>query len=190
MAVEVRQAQARNAGRGDPRRGGGLVAVLISPFLLAGCEEIGEPTIPDDVRIPAVAGVVEAVDHTAQSPTSYRLTGGREIDVELGSAEMSPDGPPETGDLVLLGSTPDDRRWLIRVRRDSDASDAPCFYANWLGRDAGDTSVDVVMNGVGFGVRLPKAVSFTSVDERDGTYAVWRARFCLDGEGQLLSYGW
>ena len=105
----------------------------------------------------------------------------------LALVKMSPDGPPETGDLVLLGSTPDDRRWLIRVRRDLDASDAPCFYANWLGRDAGDTSVDVVMNGVGFGVRLPKAVSFTSVDERDGTYAVWRATFCLDGEGQLLS---
>ena len=39
MAVEVRQAQARNAGRGDPRRGGGLVAVLIQPVPPCGLRE-------------------------------------------------------------------------------------------------------------------------------------------------------
>lgn len=188
--MSIRRAKARIAGTGGPHRPGRLLAVLISALFLVGCEEIGEPMIPDDVRTPTVAGVVEAVDPTTQSWTRYRLAGGREIDVELGPAEVSPGGPPAIGDLLLLSSTPDERSWLIHVPRDSAGSDAGCFYADWLGRDAGDASIDVVINGVAFGLRLPKAVGFTSVDNREGIYAVWRARFCLDGEGQLLSYGW
>ena len=171
-------------------RGAPLLAVLICASFLVGCEEIGEPAIPDDVRTPSIVGVVEAVDQMAPSQTRYRLMGGREVDVDLGQAEIAPDGPPETGDLLLFGSTPDERPWLIRLRGDRDGSDTNCFYTDWLGRAAGDAAVDVVINGVSFGLHLPKADSFTSVDNREGVYAVWRAKFCLDGDGQLLSYGW
>lgn len=189
MALKVRHV-ARNTSPRGVHWGPRLLAIMIGASFLVGCEEIGEPAIPDDVRTPSIVGVVEAIDQTTRSQTRFRLKGGREVDVDLGQAEMAPGGPPETGDLLMFGSTPEERPWLIRVRGDGYESDTGCFYTDWLGRAAGDASVDVVINGVPFGLRLPKAEPFASVDNRDGVYAVWRATFCLDADGRLLSYGW
>jgi len=162
------------------------------PFVMitvVACETIGPPTIPDDVRTPSLAAVVVETDDRPSSVRRYRLAGGQEVEVDLSNAELGPDGAPDKGDLLLMGSGPDQRTWLIPVPLDPYGSDPGCFFAPWLGRDATDPSIDLVMNGVPFALRLNKAAEFTSSDNRSGVYAVWRTHFCLDASGQLVSYG-
>lgn len=159
------------------RRAGIALALL----LVAGCGD--SINIPDNLRTPTVAGVVEESTQLPNGHTwAYRLADGQTLEIDYDQT-ASLLGGPQDGRLLLAGTDPDGRKWVAGIVGDQPARPAGCFLTRGQGR-ANDGWIETES-----GWRFPKAANF--VDARDqptDEFFSERGVFCLNDKGEVTSY--
>ena len=134
---------------------------------------------------PTTIGVVASVEPTTGRTYAYHLSSGMIFPIDLSAADiLLPDGGPGPGYLLLSGTEPSGRIWVAGFPP-YRAADVPpdCFQVVATGVGV-DNSIDLSI-----GVRLRKATSFDPGPISDERYNLDRASFCVNGNGEVLSYG-
>jgi len=156
-----------------------FVAPLLLAVLLTACFW-SKP----EVLTPTSVGVVQRIERLAGRSVAYHLVTGDVVEVDLATADLSPDGGAGEGSLLLTGRHDSGQTWLIGLYR-NDAADVPrgCFQLLATGTGTG--------NWIDFsnGLRLRKAPDFDPGPVSDDRYNLERVTFCISERGEVMSYG-
>lgn len=173
---------------GDRKRAAAAAVALATLLagLLTGCvpseQQTSEPTAV--ALVPTTVGVVTSIERSAGRTVAYHLSSGKVLQVDLAAANVLSPGEPGEGYLLLSGTEASGRTWIVGLFP-YVAADAPpgCFRlaATGIGVDGWiDFSI---------GIRLPKASTFDPGPISDDQYVMERLSFCINGNGEVLSYG-
>ncbi len=164
------------ARRPDSRGRRGVIALVLVGVLVSACDAGNIAlSIPDTLRIPEVAGVVEGVDPRS-GPPLIRLVGGTTYD-PAGATPIVQIGTLATGSLLLAGTEP--TPWYGYLEEFAPG----CYSLITRGRDEGATVVTEV------GLRLTRAPGFSAPHDPDGLYDRPNDKFCLGPDGRVAGYG-
>lgn len=162
-------------------------ALLLVAVILSGCVVSKQEPL-----VPSIVGVVEEVEQLAGRGRtfSYRLEEGEVVEIDLATAEIlgGPGGPGE-GNLLLTGTNPSGRTWVLGLPRHPVVESHPgCFRLEGTGIGV-DGWVDLSN-----GLRLKKAADFEAENldpdlASDERYVMERFAFCLNSRGEVTSYG-
>lgn len=159
--------------------GAAAALVILLAGLLAGCVTNKQETL-----MPTTVGVVTSVERPAGRTVVYHLSSGKVLQVDLTAANVLAPGEPGEGYLLLSGAETSGRIWLAGLFPYL-AADAPpgCFRLSATGIGV-DGWIDFSI-----GIRLPKATTFDPGPISNDQYAMERLSFCINGNGEVLSYG-
>jgi len=129
-------------------------------------------------------GVVMRVERLAGRVVAYHLASGQVVDVDLATARLMPPGEARDGMLLVSGTESSGRTWLVALYPNT-AVDAPagCFRLEATGVGV-DEWIDLSI-----GVRLRKAQNFDPGSATNEQYNAERQAFCVNSNGEVMSYG-
>lgn len=155
------------------------IATILLATALAGCFSANREDL-----VPTTVGVVTEVERLAGRSVAYHLASGEVAEVDLASADLTPDGGAGEGMLLLTGTRGSGRTWLIALYPNTAADVPPgCFQLLATGVGNGD-SIDFSN-----GLRLSKAPNFDPGPAANDQYNLERVTFCIGERGEVLSYG-
>lgn len=156
-----------------------FVAPILLVALLAGCF-----WTKAEVLTPTTVGVATDVERLAGRSVAYHLASGEVAEVDLATADLTPEGGAGEGMLLLTGTRASGRTWLIALYPNTAADVPPgCFQLLATGVGNGD-SIDFSS-----GLRLPKAPNFDPGPVANDHYNFEQVAFCISELGEVLSYG-
>jgi hypothetical protein len=167
------------------RIAGGASSMALLALLLSGCLASfpWSGDVPDNLRTPMIASVVEAAEQLPNGHWVYRLRDGQTLEIDYDET-TSLGGGPGVGRLLLAGTDPDGRRWVHGLPlAPTIGRPAGCFEMGGYGR-----AVDGWIETAG-GWRLRKAADF--LDRRgdsDDLFDSERGVFCLNERGEVFYY--
>ena len=135
-----------------------------------------------EVKVPTIAGVVQAIERTDTQANRYVLDSGAvTIDVS-GDDGLYPlgGGSPRVGDLLVVGSD-GEATWYVLIAG-SSTGQGRCFVFAVNGLDRGD-AIDTSI-----GVRFPKAADFDRGPDTDGNYNEQPHAFCVNDRGEIFAW--
>lgn len=153
--------------------------VILLAGLLAGCVTNEQETL-----MPTTVGVVTTVERLADRTVAYHLSSGKVLEVDLAAVNVLAPGEPGEGYLLLSGAESSGRTWIAGLFPNVAADVPPgCFHL--AGTGIGDDGwIDLSI-----GVRLRKASNFDPGSISNDRYVMERVSFCINGNGEVLSYG-
>lgn len=157
-----------------------LVTVVVLAASIAGCVLSKQETL-----VPTTAGIITGFDRTPTDTVLYHLASGEDVEIDFDTANVIlPDGGPVEGDLLLSGSEPSGRPWIVGLKPNM-AIDVPpdCFDLVATG-----TGIDGWID-LSIGIRLPKAANFDPGPISNEQFVAERSAFCVNSMGEVLSYG-
>jgi hypothetical protein len=155
------------------------IAAILLTAALAGCFWANR-----EVLVPATVGVVTEVERLAGRSVAYHVASGEVAEVDLVTADLTPEGGAGEGMLLLTGTRGSGRTWLIALYPNTAADVPPgCFQLVATGVGSGG-SIDFSN-----GLRLPKAPNFDPGSVANDQYNLERVAFCINERGEVLSYG-
>jgi hypothetical protein len=136
---------------------------------------------PEVIRVPTIAGVVQAIEPDAQG-ARYVLNTGEVVLNQGRDKELHPPGAgtPRVGDLLVVGSD-SEGTWYVLIAG-SSTGQGRCFAFRVNGVDRGD-SIDTSI-----GVRFPKTADFDPGPDTDGNYNEQPHGFCVNDRGEIFAW--
>ncbi len=140
--------------------------------------------IPDNLRTPTIASVIEAEEQLPNGHWVYQLRDGQNLEIDYDDTTNLRNGEPKVGDLLLTGTDPDGGRWVLPVSpATAIGRPAGCFMMGGYGRSA-DGWIETAA-----GWRLHKAADFRDTrDQPDDLFSSERGVFCLNERGEVFYY--
>jgi hypothetical protein len=166
------------------RKAAAALAILLAG-VLAGCITSAPTRAPTAVAlVPTTVGVVTSIERLTGRTVVYQLSSGKVLQVDLAAANILSPGEPGQGYLLLSGTEGSGRTWIVGLFP-YVAADAPpdCFRLAATG-----TGVDGWID-FSIGLRLPTASNFDPGPISNERYAMERLSFCINENGEVLSYG-
>jgi hypothetical protein len=124
------------------------------------------------------SAVVESVEEIPRGGLRVGLVGGDDIELLPGVVELY-GGIVVPDDLLLVGTTDSGVRGFVTLGTVLDA----CYI---LEEPAVDDGTHILFD---WGLRLPKARGFDPGPADDGRFESFREGFCINTDGEVVSYG-